>query len=57
MTGDALNAQNKAVPANLPVVAKPIDLAALRTILRPLLARSADKSKEAASQHAHEGVH
>jgi PAS domain S-box-containing protein len=42
MTGDALNAQNKAVPVGLPVVAKPIDLAALRAILRPLLDNNAE---------------
>ena len=46
MTGDALNAQNKAIPIDLPVITKPIDLAALRGILRPLLDRGSDpKSK------------
>ena len=32
-----VNAQAKAIPSDLAVIAKPIDLAALRAILRPLL--------------------
>jgi PAS domain S-box-containing protein len=56
MTGDALNAQNKAVPIDLPVVAKPIDLAALRTVLRPMLDHETDAKTEKKSEPMPEGV-
>jgi DNA-binding NtrC family response regulator len=58
MTGDALNAQNKAIPADLPIVAKPIDLAALRGILRPVLDEANDPKtkKKKKQQPMPEGV-
>jgi hypothetical protein len=56
MTGDALNAQNKAIPADLPLIAKPIDLAALRGILKPLLEPAGDSKAEAKRQPMPEGV-
>lgn len=56
MTGDALNAQNKAVPTDLPVVTKPIDLAALRAALRPMLDRETDKKTEKQTAPMPEGV-
>jgi PAS domain S-box-containing protein len=56
MTGDSLNAQNKVLRADLPIVTKPIDLAALRGVLQPLLEKNPDAAKASQSQPVHEGV-
>jgi len=45
MTGDALNAQNRVERTDLPVVTKPINLALLRGVLRPLLDKAAAAAK------------
>jgi PAS domain S-box-containing protein len=56
MTGDALNALNKAIPANLPVISKPIDLAQLRAALRPMLDRTDAKQPEQSLSTVPEGA-
>lgn len=58
MTGDALNALNKKIRTDMPIVAKPIDLATLRETLRPFLETSNKKDKAAKARNApvNEGV-
>jgi PAS domain S-box-containing protein len=56
MTGDALNAQHRIERTDLPVVAKPIDLAALRNALRGLLDKSDPGGAASSPAHEHEGV-
>ena len=56
MTGDALNAQGRIERTDLPVVSKPIDLAVLRSVLRPLLDGNANGTHQMKFAHTHGGV-
>jgi PAS domain S-box-containing protein len=56
MTGDALNAQGRFERTDLPIIAKPIDIAALRGVLRPLLDKDIDATTRNIPRHTPEGV-
>jgi PAS domain S-box-containing protein len=56
MTGDALNAQNRIERTDLPIITKPIDISALRRVLRPLLDKDAKAANNKNSMPTHEGV-